>query len=163
MKYFHQLDNGTDPYGSCNVSSLAMALSELGVNVTPDKLYARANQLGMHVGDPQTLVHLASEHGVTDLFTDRGTFAGMRKALDLKRNLILHGYWTGPGHIIAVDSYDANGLKVNDPYGEWFWDGYDTSVSGEGLHYSWNMIARLCSPESINNPSHIWFHQLYKK
>ena len=163
MRYFDQKLNSIDPGGSCNVSSLAMALDALGIRTTPDKLYQKAEAKGWVVTHVPTITNLAAEFGVVDKYTDKGTFTGIKKALDLGRPVILRGNFTGSGHIVAVKSYDKNGLIVNDPYGEWFWDGYDTSVSGESLHYSWNLIARLCSPESINNPANIWFHQLYKK
>lgn len=140
-----------------------MALDALGIRVTPDKLYEKAQAMGLEVTDVSALTQLAAEFKVVDKFTSGGTFDGLRKALDKGRPVILRGNFTNAGHIIAVKGYDKNGLLVNDPNGEWFWDGYDTYVTGESLHYSWNMIARLCSPESVNNPQDIWFHQLYKK
>lgn len=163
MKYFCQHDNKIDPERTCGTTSLAMALDALGIKTTPDRLTKRAYSLGMDVTDPNVTRVLAAEHGVIEEFTDRGTLQGIKDALDKKRPVILRGYFTGAGHVIAVYGYDKNGLKVKDPNGEWFWDGYNTWASGDNLHYSFNMIARLCSPESLNNPQHIWFHQLYKK
>lgn len=163
MKYFSQHANRVDGWRTCGTTSLAMALSALGINVTPDTLTRRAYALGMDVTEVGATRVLAAEYGVEDLYTDRGTLQGIKSAIDKKRPVILRGNFTGSGHVIAVEGYDKNGLEVKDPNGEWFWDGYDTSLTGDNLHYSFAMIAKNCSPESINNPQHIWFHQLYKK
>lgn len=161
MKYYSQWLNQIDPTGSCNVSCLAMALDALGIKVTPDALYKRAQAKGLIVTVTDTLTILAAEYGVVDKFTSGGTFEAIKKAIDLHRPVILRGYFTKAGHIINVKGYDKNGLIVNDPWGEWWPTGYDNYASGENLHYSWNLIGRTCSPESPNNPQHIWFHQLY--
>ena len=76
--------------------------------------------------------------------------------------MIVHGYFTKSGHIVVIRGYDDKGFLVNDPYGEWFSHGYDNSRSGKRLHYSYNLIARTCSPESQSNPRNIWYHTVFK-
>jgi hypothetical protein len=51
---------------------------------------------------------------------------------------------------------------VNDPYGEYFQSGYDNRRSGAGLHYSYGLIARTCSPESQQDPQNLWIHSLFR-
>jgi uncharacterized protein YvpB len=165
--YFSQINNCRNPYGSCNVTSVAMSLWHLGIRgdrseaQLEDQMYSRCELRGWDRHDPIGLKKLVESYpGCKDAFTDRGTFAMLRQAIDVGSPVVLHGYFTRSGHIIAVKGYDDTGLIVNDPYGEWFAMGYDTRRSGEALHYSYGMIARLCSPESTNNPQHLWIHRI---
>lgn len=163
MRYYDQKHNHYGPERTCNVTSLAMALSALGINVKPDTLYEKATSLGLEVTEVGTLTRLAALYGVRDEFTSQGSFGDIRKALDLGRPVLLRGYFTSSGHVIAVYGYDKWGLWVNDPWGEWFARGYDTKLTGEKLHYSWGLIGRTCAVDTpASNPGDIWFHQLYK-
>ena len=56
----------------------------------------------------------------------------------------------------------SGGFIVNDPYGEYFQSGYDNRRSGAGLHYSYGLIARTCSPESQQDPQNLWIHSLFR-
>ena len=162
-----QLDNQFNPYGSCNVTSMAMGLWWLGIRgdgsyeQLEDQMYRRCLDRGWSRHSPQDLKLLAESYpNIKDDFTDRGTFEDIKQALTSNCPVVLHGYFTRFGHIITAKGFDDYGLIVNDPNGEWFEGGYDTSVSGENLAYSWGLIARKCSPESVGNPQHIWMHKL---
>lgn len=167
--YFSQRDNAFNPSGSCNVTSVAMCLSYLGVKATKeeqleDELYAELTALGWSRHDPLDLSAIANTYkGVDATFTTTGTMQDIYSAIDSGYPCILHGYFTRFGHIIVVKGYDSKGLIVNDPWGEWHDYGYDTSVSGEGLHYSNGLIARTCSPESLYNPADIFLHVIKAK
>jgi uncharacterized protein YvpB len=165
--FLSQRDNYYNPSGSCNVSAIAMCLKHRGIRgdgsypQLEDQLYARCNNRGYSRHSPQGLKQLAESYpNICDDFTEFGTFDDVRKALATDIGCVIHGYFTKFGHIIVVKGYDERGLIVNDPWGEWNAWGYDHSVSGENLHYSYNLISRLCSPESIGNPSHIWLHKI---
>ncbi|MGB7708803.1 MAG: C39 family peptidase [Microcoleus sp.] len=165
--YFSQLDNAQNPSGSCNVTAIAMCLSYLGIRPydrdqqLEDELYEKCTNNGWSRHDPLGLKRVAeSYNGIKDSFTATGTLDNIRRALEAGMPCVIHGYFTRIGHIITVVGFDENGLIVNDPYGEWFESGYNTQVSGESLHYSYSMISRLCSPESVDSPRHIWLHRL---
>jgi len=164
VPYLSQLDNSYNPYGSCNVTCVAMCLYYLGMprregTQLEDELYVKLESLGRSRHNPYDLKYLIETYpGYKDVFRENGSFADIRSAIDAGHPTIVHGYFTSFGHIIVIRGYDDTGFLVNDPYGEWFSTGYDNSRSGERLHYSHDLIARTCSPESRSNPAHIWLH-----
>lgn len=169
VPYHSQLNNIQNPYGSCNVTCVAMCLHHLGMDPKPageqleDVLYRRLESKGRSRHNPYDLKALIDSYsGYKDIFRENGGFAAIRSSIDAGNPVIVHGYFTPSGHIIVIRGYDANGFIVNDPYGEWFSSGYDTSRSGAGLHYSYALIARTCSPESASEPRHIWYHTVFR-
>lgn len=168
--YRSQRDNYYNPSGSCNVTSVAMCLFWLGIRGNgeyvqlEDECYARCLDRGWSRHEAVGLQNLAESYpGIKDDFISNGTLDDIRSAIDAGIPCVLHGYFTRFGHIIVAKGYDEDGLLVNDPWGEWHRSGYDTSVSGEGLHYSNHLIASKCSPESEQNPRDIWLHRIYKQ
>lgn len=168
VPYFSQLDNRYNPTGSCNVTSAAMCLCYLGMPrpdgaQLEDELYQKMESLGKSRHDPYHLKYLIETYpGYKDIFRENGTLVDIQSSINAGNPVIVHGYFTTFGHIIVIRGYDEKGFIVNDPYGEWFSSGYDNSRSGERLHYSYNLIARVCSPESLSNPKHIWYHTVFK-
>ena len=168
VPYFSQLDNQCNPMGSCNVTCVAMALAYLGMTYSSgsqleDSLYREIETLGWDRHDPNHLKALVERFpGYKDIFRTNGRFQDIRTSLDMGRPVIIHGYFTASGHIIVIRGYDASGFIVNDPYGEFFQSGYDNRRSGAGLHYSYGLIARTCSPESQQDPQNLWIHSLFR-
>jgi GH24 family phage-related lysozyme (muramidase)/uncharacterized protein YvpB len=168
VPYFSQLDNQCNPMGSCNVTCVAMALAYLGMPHSSgaqleDSLYREMETLGWDRHDPNHLKALVERFpGYKDIFRTNGRFQDIRTALDMGRPVIIHGYFTASGHIIVIRGYDASGFIVNDPYGEYFQSGYNNCRSGAGLHYSYGLIARTCSPESQQDPKNLWIHSLFR-
>ena len=169
VPYHSQLNNRQNPYGSCNVTCVAMCLHHLGMDPKPggeqleDVLYSRLENEGRNRHNPYDLKALIESYpGYKDIFRENGSVAGIRSSIDAGNPVIVHGYFTSFGHIIVIRGYDASGFIVNDPYGEWFSSGYDNSRSGDGLHYSYGLIARTCSPESASDPRHIWYHTVFR-
>lgn len=167
--YLSQRDNAYNPSGSCNVTSMAMCMSYKGIKPTDhpqleDELYSKITELGWSRHCPFDLEKAVNTYeGVKDTFTDKGTFDDIFAAIQRGNPCVLHGYFTRFGHIIVVKGYDKDGFIVNDPWGEWHSWGYDSSVSGEDLHYSYGLIARTCSPESLDNPKDLWLHVISTK
>lgn len=171
VSYKSQRDNKYNPSGSCNVTSIAMCVCFHGIKgdgsekQLEDQLYRYCQETGLSRHDPNDLAYMVNERFqgiVKDAFTNHGTFDDIRKAIDEGNPCVVHGYFTQFGHIIVIKGYDDTGFIVNDPWGEYHSDGYDTSVSGEGLHYSYKLMARVCSPESEKNPCNIWLHVIKK-
>lgn len=169
VTYFSQIDNQFNPHGSCNVTSIAMCLWSLGIRgdgshpQLEDQLYQACEYKGLDRHSAQDLKKLVELFpGCHDDFTEHGTLDDIRMAISAGKPCIVHGYFTRSGHIIVIRGFDKTGFIVNDPYGEYFAKGYDTCVSGKRLHYSTDLIARVCSPESVNNPKHIWLHRIWR-
>jgi len=38
----------------------------------------------------------------------------------------------------------------------------ETAAPAAGLHYSYGLIARSCSPESQQDPENLWIHSLFR-
>jgi Peptidase_C39 like family len=166
VPYFNQLANAANPYGTCNVSSLAMALAYSGAaqksaDRFPDELndYCVSQALDRH--DPQALAQIARDYGMVDTFTTQATISQVKEWLVQGNVAVVHGYFTSEGHIICLIGFDETGFWVNDPYGEWFPGGYDRNddvnfTKGKGLHYSYEMIQQTCSTDDF------WVHFIEK-
>lgn len=151
IPYFSQLDNKYDPYAACNVTSLAMCLDYYGIEPPPylqleDHLFLKAADKQLNRFSPQGLKQLAeSFEGIKNHLTTTGTLQDIRDSIDKGWPVIVHGYFTSPGHIIVIRGYSPHGFFVNDPYGEIMGlSYYDTSKSGKNLHYSNALIAAAC-------------------
>ncbi len=163
VPYLSQLDNYYSPTGTCNVTSLAMCFLYLGIpqkddqNDFPDELYLYALDHNLSRHEPLDLAKIVTAYGARDNFTKIATIEDVQNWLAGGNPAVVHGYFTAYGHVIVLIGYDEDGFFVNDPYGEWFADGYDNSSSGAGLHYSYNLIRRVCIPDG-----NFWVHFISK-
>jgi hypothetical protein len=158
VPYLSQLDNENSPYGTCNLTSVSMILLSFGIvgngeGQLEDQLFRKCEQLGLDRHEPRTLAALIREYGFIDDFRPDARWDDAKEWLRQGNPLIVHGYFTKSGHIIVIKGFNEHGFIVNDPYGEWYAEGYDTSVSGEGLTYSYGMMERLCGVDGD-----LWLH-----
>ncbi len=154
VPYFDQLDNSEDPYGTCNVTSIAMVLSYLRAKRQradvgfADELNAYCKAKGLDRHDPYDLAKVVQAYGCSDRFTKTASFEEVKEWLIQGYPAIVHGYFTPSGHIICLIGYNATGFVVNDPYGEIMYTPYhsyyDIYASGAGLTYSYGMIYNTC-------------------
>ncbi|MGC9423858.1 C39 family peptidase [Vibrio sp.] len=164
VPYKSQLDNEFNPGGACNVTSLAMCLEYLGarrktdLEQFEDELYSYAENNGYSRHSPYDLTQIARDYGVDSHFEISGNIENIKRWIDGGNPNIIHGYFTDFGHIIVVVGYDEKGFVVHDPYGEWFASGYRNDLSGAYLHYSYNLIRRVCMPDG-----NLWTHYLKQK
>ncbi len=167
VPYYDQLDNSDNPYGSCNVTSLAMVLTYLGAKrLHPDirfadelDEYCDSHSLDRH--EPTDLVKVVKAYGCQDKFSKTASFEEVKDWLIGGNPAIVHGYFTSGGHIVCLIGYNSDGFVVNDPYGEIMYNPfhsyYDIYASGAGLTYSYNMIYNTCC---TNNE--FWVHFISK-
>jgi hypothetical protein len=156
--YLSQLDNKRNPYGSCNVTSVAMCLAYLGIVGTgdgqlEDQLYQMAIDHGLDRHSPFDLQTLIKLKGRKDDFRHNAKWSDAKAWLLSGKPLIAHGYFTRSGHIVAICGFNRSGWIVNDPYGEYFPSGYDISASGKELTYSYALMQALCG-----NDGDLWLH-----
>jgi uncharacterized protein YvpB len=168
VPYFNQLANVRNPYGTCNVSSMAMAMSYCGAKQRtserfPDELnnYCEDNELDRHV--PYDLAKIAKAYGIADRFTEHATIQQVKEWLIQGNAIVIHGWFTNEGHVLCLIGFDDTGFCVHDPYGEWGSGGYDINdddnfTKGKGLHYSYEMIERTCV-----EADGAWVHFLERK
>jgi uncharacterized protein YvpB len=183
VKYFSQRDNSFNPSGSCNVTSISMALYYWGIRgdgsqpQLEDQLYQRCEERGLSRHSPLDLKALVETYpGCHDDFTDNGSIPLIRKALDEGRVCVVHTYTTGFGHIFAVSGYDNLGFICQDPWGEWSPWTYANTI-GKDVHYSKKMIAAVCSAFSygeaidlygsmtdaqVESAHGIWLHRIWR-
>ncbi len=163
IPYRSQLDNLYNPTGACNVTSIAMCLDFLRVprrtktGQYEDELYQYAIDKGYSRWEPTDLAKIVKDYGAQDYFTENATIDDVQDWLATGNPAVIHGYFTSFGHILVAAGYDSEGFFVHDPYGEWFPTGYDTTVSGAYLHYSYRLIRNVCMADG-----NFWVHFISK-
>ena len=163
IPYRAKMDNFYNPTGACNVTSIAMCLDFLRVprrnraGQFEDELYEYAIAKGYSRWDPYDLAKIVRDYGAQDYYTENATIDDVQDWLASGNPAVIHGYFTSFGHIIVAAGYDSEGFFVHDPYGEWFPGGYDTSVSGSYLHYSYRLIRSVCMADGD-----FWVHFISK-
>ena len=162
VPYFSQLNNEMNPHGSCNVTSVAMCLTYLGYQhqhpgQLEDELYQYCLSQGLSRHSPWDLQELIGRYGYQDDFQDKAKWAEVKTWLAGGNPCIAHGWFTRSGHIVTLTGYNEKGWVVHDPYGEWFSWGYDTSVSGKNLTYSYGMMRQICGTDGD-----LWIHYVSK-
>lgn len=170
VPYLSQLDNKIAPQITCNMTSVAMILlaykkaskfvsTRVSTQIQlEDILTQYCSDNGLNRESPMDMRYLIrNKYGLEDNFVTNATIKQIKHHLDTHNPVIVHGYFTGSGHIIVINGYDEmkQCFIVCDPYGEYYAGGYDTYVSGENLEYSYELIKKLCSPEGEN---YIWCH-----
>lgn len=141
--YYYQYNNRNEPSATCGVTSAAMLLSNFGATLTPDDLYRK---YGKAKGQsPVGLAEIYRKELGFGQGTYKGSIAQIKRHIDAGRPVVIHGYFTGSGHIMTVIGYNDTGLVVNDPSGKWagcFKCGYAgrTSTNGKGITYSYSSL-----------------------
>jgi len=150
VPYFYQYFNTYEPSGTCGITSASMLLNYYNKGVTPDGLYTR---FGKAQGQsPEGLAYIYSQYGLSSRSTYAGTEAMIKRQIDAGRPVVIHGWFTGPGHILVVIGYNSTGWVVNDPSGLWagcYGCGYPnrTSTNGRGVTYSYSSVRTVAGPD----------------
>ncbi len=142
VPYFNQYDNGINPGGSCQNTSVAMTLKFYGVNIHPDEITRDfgTGTAKTPTGAARVFNHYAAQAGISQRMTGHfdGSFADLKAELDRGHPVVVNGYFTA-GHVVVVTGYDDSGYFVNDPAGEWNerWKGgyAGQPYNGRGVHY----------------------------
>lgn len=141
-KYRSQRDNKYSPTTTCNVTALAMALSCLGVEVSEDDLYLKANskryqRYALKIGNWidkfikrrklnqvwKILEKLADEAlGGKEKATFKSnwlTMSDIISRINIGQPVLISGSFTHGGHIVCVVGHNSIGLICADPWGDW--------------------------------------------
>jgi hypothetical protein len=112
VPYYDQLDNSENPYGSCNVTSLAMSLAYLGARRKhpemrfPDELDKYCDDHGLDRHEPTDMVKVVQAYGCQDNFKKTATIEEVKEWLVQGNPAITHGYFTPSGHIVCLIGYN---------------------------------------------------------
>jgi hypothetical protein len=161
VPFFTQLDNKLNPHGSCNVTSIAMALWYLGIRgdgslpQLEDQLYQLCLDKRLSRHSPIDLAKLVKLKGKTDAFKQNATLTEINQSIDNNKPTVIHGYFTRSGHIIECHGYTRTGFICHDPYGD-YKDGYTGKPeSGKDVFYSTQIIRNVCMPDG-----QLWLHSI---
>lgn len=167
VPYFFQYDNRRFPGSSCQNTSIAMVLAYLGWRGNPDDI---TSAYGKYMAqEPAGLARLFNIYGqnmgasMRLLPNINGSIAGLKSELDRGHPVIIHGYFTRPGHVVVVLGYDDNGYYVNDPAGAWsqvFKGGYSSGGSGRNTYYRRGAFEAAVATLDGYSPLPLWYHSL---
>jgi hypothetical protein len=172
LPYFYQYGNRLHPGASCQNTSIAMVLGAFGWRGVPDDITARhgKDRAQSPAGLAAVFNEEAARAGIAARLRARtnGTIAQLRALLAEGTPVIVHGYFTGFGHVLVARAFDGDGYIVNDPAGTWnqrFGGGYPNGwepVAGRGIRYSRAAFERAIASfdgRSIADGT-LWFHEL---
>lgn len=158
VPYFSQRDNPRDPFVTCNVTAIAMALYFYGVRSKSgrqleDELYQWIiDRYGASARtDNSVLQQLYRSYGFGGGFGVTRTWAQIKNEIAENRPVVIGGYFTHGGHIICIIGYTSGGFVVNDPYGDGR-TGY-AQTEGRSLTYSYGYMKNMCG-----NDGDVWAH-----
>lgn len=161
VPYKSQNDNTFNPGGSCNATSLAMALEFLGVKHTgsgqfEDAIYQELQASGVHPGTASAMVAIVQKYGKKDVHNETATDDDIRKHLDKGKPVVIHGDFTKSGHILCVIGYNAKGFIVNDPYGKFLGTlgSYDNNATGAGNLHEYATVVKNFWHRGGTNSAH---------
>lgn len=159
VPYFSQLDNPRDPFVTCNVTSIAMALAFHGRRSRnprqqlEDELYQWViDRHGRQARtDNSVLQRLYHAYGFGGNFSTNRTWSQIQQEIIANRPVVIGGYFTHGGHIITIIGFDEKGYIVHDPYGDAL-TGY-RQTEGKSLHYPHIYMRNMCGVDGD-----VWAH-----
>jgi hypothetical protein len=95
-----------------------------------------------------------------------GTIEGLRDLLRQGKPTIVHGYFTGYGHVLLALDYDGTHYTVNDPAGCWseqFKGGYNwcpAGKTGEKIRYPKEVFEAAIATSNGWDYLPLWYHKL---
>ena len=162
VPYFSQRDNPRNPYGTCNVTSIAMVLTFYGLEprLPSDQLedellqwiYDRYGEGGETIH--ANLQELYRAYGYKGGFSTTRTWAEIRAAIDSGVPAVVAGNFTASGHIVVLIGYQGNTWTAHDPWGDATTDYRGTN--GFSVRYSQEYLERVCGKDGD-----VWCHLIY--
>lgn len=165
--YYSQRDNTRHPTGTCAPTSLAMALAAFGLKgdgsgQLEDQVSRYADNNGIDYQSVDGLRALCDIFGKPVGVSDRplvdACLRDIRSAIDAGQLCVLHTYSTHSGHVLVVSGYESGRFLVQDPWGEWYRDGY-RNTSGRDLWYSDCLLGAICTAHSYTEAMRLYDSQ----
>ena len=164
VPYYSQRSNAENPSGSCNATAIAMVLEHYGITLgdrTADEVY-RALEVNGDPGLPENMADFIRAQGLRDKFSRESSWEDLKAHIGQGDPAIVHGYFTGAGHIVTIVGFNAEGWVCHDPWGEYCDGGYllndgQNSTRGKFITYSYALMCRLCGESGD-----LWLHLISK-
>ena len=170
VPYFYQYNNSLSPGASCQNTSIAMVLKYYGWSGTPDTITSAwgKNHAQSPAGLAQVFNSYAKNAGIKQRIQHHtnGTIGGLKSLLAQGKPVIIHGYFTGFGHVLVVTGYKNGKYIVNDPAGKWnqsFKGGYPYgggSNAGKGISYGAAAFEQAVATLNGSGFAPMWYHEI---
>lgn len=167
LPYFYQYDNYISPGSTCQNTSIAMLLAKYGWQGVPDDI---TREWGKdYAQSPQGLANVfntvAQREGIRARLEPvlYGTLEELQRLLREGKPTIIHGYFTGYGHVLVATGFDGNSYTTNDPAGIWserFMGGYLGTGSGRDVRYGRVAFETAVATSDGQNHLPLWYHRL---
>jgi GH24 family phage-related lysozyme (muramidase) len=161
VPYYSQRDYGGPlAWSICGCTSVAMVLSYWGVKIDPDGVLKGWGKESCQ--SPPGCEGVFEANKLKASHTYKGTWKEIRDQIDLGRPVVIHGRFTGSGHIIVIIGYDEKGYWCNDPAGKWAQvngDSYaDNPKSGAKVYYKEEAMWKACGKDGD-----VWYSVAWSK
>ncbi len=167
LPYFYQYDNYISPGSTCQNTSIAMLLAKYGWQGVPDDI---TREWGKdYAQSPEGLANvfntIAQREGIGARIEPvlYGTLEELQRLLREGKPTIIHGYFTGYGHVLVATGFDGSSYTTNDPAGRWserFMGGYLGTDSGRGVRYSKSAFEAAVATSDGYTHLPLWYHRL---
>jgi len=119
LPYYNQYYNENKGWATCQNTSVAMVLSYYEESIHPDTIYKSWGK--DYAQSPSGLNAVYSSYSSNSSITTytNSSPEELRAALSNGYIAIVHGYFTGYGHVLVVRGYADGRYYVNDPAGRW--------------------------------------------
>ena len=124
IPYFNQYYNEFYGHATCQNTSIAMVLSYYEKsyyleNIHPDTIYRSWGRSYAQSPSGLNAVYSSYAQNSQIITYTNATPEQLIKALEAGYVAIVHGYFTGYGHVLVVRGYENERYYVNDPAGRW--------------------------------------------
>jgi hypothetical protein len=174
VPYFFQYANQYEPGATCANTTMAMLLKYYGANYTPDQIYLEFQKKSQDEFKFDTIFNrLAARAGIKQrirVHMETGSVAQMEAELNKQRPVIIHGKFTGSGHVMLLIGNDGTNYTMNDPAGVWGQQlcngaGYGGS-GGAGVRYGRYIVGRAITTPWQGSctafyPNTVRYHETY--
>lgn len=166
LPYFYQYDNYLFPGSSCQNTSVAMVLAKFGWRGEPDDI---TREWGKdYAQQPAQLANMfnviAQREGISARLEPvlNGTLEELQRLLREGKPTIVHGYFTGYGHVLVATGYDGQSYQVHDPAGVWNqrFGGSYLGAGGQGIRYDKEAFEAAVATSDGWSFLPLWYHKL---
>ena len=170
VPYFYQYANDLYPSSSCQNTAVAMLLASFGWSGTPDDITGAwgKDHAQAPAGLAQVFNHYAQQMGIPQRLTahTNGTLSGLKALLAQGKPTIVHGYFTGAGHVLVATAFNGSAYTVSDPAGTWnqsFKGSYPygwSATAGDGIAYGAGAFEAAVATSDGVSSLPLWYHEL---